>query len=129
MKRPCLPLPAVPAKQLRKYYPRNVSILLNHEYFVPRKLPVCQSVTTLVHHSLHSACVTLKSTINISYYPRHTWAATGIVVCLFVTGESIHLGAIALRLQHGYKPPHKLLVNSGVKASLLNKSDELSCGS
>ncbi len=24
-------------QQPRKYYPRNVSILLNHEYFVPRK--------------------------------------------------------------------------------------------
>ncbi len=38
-------------------------------------------------------------------YPRRAWAATGIVVCLFVclfvTGESAHLGAMALRLQHG----------------------------
>ncbi len=40
-----------------------------------------------------------------SRYPRRAWAATGIVVCLFVclfvTGESAHLGAMALRLQHG----------------------------
>ena len=37
MKRPCLQCKQLP----RKYYPRNVSIiiLLNHEYFVPQKLP------------------------------------------------------------------------------------------
>ena len=26
---------------------------------------------------------------------------TVVVICLFVTGESTHLGAMALRLQHG----------------------------
>ena len=32
----------------------------------------------------------------------HGYSSTliGLFVCLFVTGESTHLGAIALRLQH-----------------------------
>ncbi len=38
------------------------------------------------------------------FVTRGAWAATGIVVCwsvcLFVTGISTHLDAIALRLQH-----------------------------
>ena len=34
-------------------------------------------------------------------YPRRAWAATGIVVCLFVYSESTHLDITALRLQHG----------------------------
>ncbi len=46
--------------QPRKYYQRNVSILLNHEYFVPRKLPAIQYLYTLyqivtsfcAHHSI-----------------------------------------------------------------------------
>ncbi len=39
------------------------------------------------------------------FVTRGAWAATGIVVvwfvCLFVTHESAHLAATALRLQHG----------------------------
>ncbi len=52
-------------QQPRKYYPRNVSILLNHEYFVPRKLPAIRynymstsiiyvaSVDTQIHACMH----------------------------------------------------------------------------
>ncbi len=35
--------------QPRKYYPRNVSILLNHEYFVPRKLPAIRLYKIVMH--------------------------------------------------------------------------------
>ncbi len=34
--------------QPRKYSPRNVSILLNHEYFVPRKLPAIRYLFLLL---------------------------------------------------------------------------------
>ena len=36
-----------PSSNTRKYYPRNVSILLNHEYFVPRKLPATHLETSI----------------------------------------------------------------------------------
>ncbi len=80
----------------------------------------------------------------ILYYPRRAWAATGIVVCLFVTRgargrprvqqsvslfvcsfESAHLAAVALRLQHGQPSHNKLKVaDFDVKASLSNKSEQ-----
>ncbi len=41
---------------------------------------------------------------SVALLTRGAWAATGYssrLVCLFVTGESTHLDATALRLQHG----------------------------
>ncbi len=72
-----------------------------------------------------------KSAVAIlhAYYPRRAWAATSIVVCLFVclfvTGESAHLGAMALRLQPSHNKLLVLIVaDFDVTPSLSNENEQ-----
>ncbi len=78
-----------------------------------------QSVKLLMHISYNEITAVLCCIYINSNYPRHAWAATGIVVCLltrgawaatgynsrlvclFVSSGSAHLAATALHLQHG----------------------------
>ncbi len=53
-------------QQPRKYYPRNVSILLNHEYFVPRKLPAIRYMHSCMHvYTVQSNLGTVESILRM----------------------------------------------------------------
>ncbi len=54
--------------QPRKYYPQNVSILLNHEYFVPRKLPAIQYQYTCTCTCMDNKTASLA---NLWHYTVH----------------------------------------------------------
>ncbi len=55
-------------QQPRKYYPQNVSILLNHEYFVPRKLPAIRytpGYMDCIYGNVNFMLCLLKNAINL----------------------------------------------------------------
>ncbi len=52
-------------------------------------------------HGYSSPSVSLSVCLLPEAVPRPAGIVVVWFVCLFVTGESTHLGALALRLQHG----------------------------